>query len=200
MNLKALILLLLLGLAWAQEEAAEEAGEAGENEVEDGAEEGEDCEEAWEYLEFLKSEVKEKVEVILQETLFEPRNLLEDTVAKAMSQTLEIRDAILQRTKDIRTGEGDITICPDQGVNQEQFLSMIRMDVMTVLLSLIEQDAATPDKLKVHKTEARSFIRLRIVFTGNWQATPLSPHQSQWRNHSHHYVTRDRYCYSNIRR
>ena len=166
----------------------------------EGGEEGEDCEEAWEYLEFLKSEVKEKVEVILQETLFEPRNLLEDTVAKAMSQTLEIRDAILQRTKDIRTGEGDITICPDQGVNQEQFLSMIRMDVMTVLLSLIEQDAATPDKLKVHKTEARSFIRLRIVFTGNWQATPLSPHQSQWRNHSHHYVTRDRYCYSNTRR
>ena len=54
-----------------------------------------------------------------------------------------------QWTKDIRTGEGDITICPDQGVNQEQFLSMIRMDVMTVLLSLIESDAATPDNLKV---------------------------------------------------
>ena len=96
---------------------------------------------------------RERVEQILQETLFEPRNLLEQTVAEAMSQTLEVRDAILQRTKDIRTGEGDITICPDQGVNQEQFLSMIRMDVMTVLLSLIESDAATPDNLKVIELE-----------------------------------------------
>jgi len=149
MNLKACLLLLLLGLTWAQEEAGGEEENAGDNEggtQEESPEE--DCEEAWEYLEFLKSEIKEKVELILQETLFEPRNLLEQTVAEAMSQTLEVRDSILQRTKDIRTGEGDITICPDQGVNQEQFLSMIRMDVMTVLLSLIELDAATPDKLK----------------------------------------------------
>lgn len=147
MNLKACLLLLLLAnLTWAQEEASEEAAAAADNEVEESPQE--DCEEAWEYLEFLKSEIKERVEQILQETLFEPRNLLEQTVAEAMSQTLEVRDAILQRTKDIRTGEGDITICPDQGVNQEQFLSMIRMDVMTVLLSLIESDAATPDNLK----------------------------------------------------
>ena len=101
---------------------------------------------------------REKIEVILQETLFEPRNLLEQTVAEAMSQTLEVRDAILQRTKDIRTGEGDITICPDQGVNQEQFLSLIRMDVMTVLLSLIEQDAASTEKLKVILTYLTYFV------------------------------------------
>ena len=93
--------------------------------------------------------IREKIEVILQETLFEPRALLEQTVAEAMTQTLEIRDAVLQRTKDIRTGKGDITICPEQGVNQEQFLTMVRMDIMTVLLSLIEPDAPTPDKLQV---------------------------------------------------
>ena len=92
---------------------------------------------------------REKIETILQETLFEPRALLEQTVAEAMSQTLEIRDAVLKRTKDIRTGEGDVTICPEQGVNQEQFLAMIRMDIMTVLLTLIEPNAATPEKLQV---------------------------------------------------
>ena len=81
--------------------------------------------------------------------MFEPRALLEQTVAEAMSQTLEIRDAVLKRTKDIRTGEGDVTICPEQGVNQEQFLAMIRMDIMTVLLTLIEPNAATPEKLQV---------------------------------------------------
>jgi len=144
MQWKWLGVLFLLGLAWAQEEAADEA-----NEVEDGAkEEAEECEEAWEYLEFLKGDVKEKIEVILQDTLFEPRNLLEETVTEAMGQTLEVRDAILDRTKKIRTGDESITICPGQGVNQEQFLTMVRMDVMTVLLSLIEQDAATPEKLK----------------------------------------------------
>lgn len=87
--------------------------------------------------------------MILQETLFEPRALLDQTVAETMSKTLEIRDTVLKRTKDIRTGEGEITICPEQGVNQEQFLSMVRMDIMTVLLSLIEPDAATTEKLQV---------------------------------------------------
>ncbi len=44
--------------------------------------------------------------------------MLDVTVADTMSQTLEIRDAVLNRTKAIRTGSEDITICPGQGVNQ----------------------------------------------------------------------------------
>jgi len=80
--------------------------------------------------------------------LFEPSALLETTVGEAMTQVLSIRDAILERTKKIRTGDESITICPDQDVNQDQFLSTARMEVMTVLLSLIEQDAATPEKLQ----------------------------------------------------
>ena len=40
--------------------------------------------------------------MILQETLFEPRALLEQTVADTMTQTLEIRDAILSRMKKLR--------------------------------------------------------------------------------------------------
>jgi hypothetical protein len=81
--------------------------------------------------------------------LFEPRALLDATVAEAMGLVLEIRDTVLERTKKIRTHSDEITICEGQGVNQEQFLSMIRMDIMTVLLSLIEPDAATPEKLQV---------------------------------------------------
>ena len=47
---------------------------------------------------------REKIESILQDTLFQPRPLLEETVTKTMEQVLEIRDEILARTKSIRTG------------------------------------------------------------------------------------------------
>ena len=95
---------------------------------------------------------REKIEVILQETLFEPSTLLETTVAEAMTKVLEIRDSILERTKKIRQKDDSITICEGQGVNQNQFLTTARMEVMTVLLSLIEQEAATPEKLQVNNT------------------------------------------------
>ena len=93
------------------------------------------------------SHIREEIEKILQETLFEPRSLQEQTVADAMEQTLKIRDEVLSRTQDLRTGE--IEICPEQGVNQEAFLTQIRMEIMTVLLSLIEPEAASTEALKV---------------------------------------------------
>ena len=108
---------------------------------------------------------RERIEVILQETLFEPSALLETTVAEAMTKVLEIRDSILERTKKIRQKDESITICPDQDVNQDQFLTTARMEVMTVLLSLIEQEAATPEKLQVSKRYfyALSFYRSQNV-------------------------------------
>ena len=91
---------------------------------------------------------RDKIESILQDTLFQPRPLLEDTVTKTMEQVLVIRDDILARTKSIRTEDGEVMICPEQNIKQEDFLTQIRMQVMTVLLSLIEQDAAQPGKLQ----------------------------------------------------
>jgi len=142
-------LLLFVTTTFAQEDAdaAAPAEDAAENAEGDENKEDE-CEEAWEYLEFLKAEIKEKIEIILQETLFEPSTLLETTVGNAMTQVLAIRDSILERTKQIRQKDDSITICPDQDVNQDQFLTTARMEVMTVLLSLIEQNAATPEKLQ----------------------------------------------------
>jgi len=84
----------------------------------------------------------------LQETLFQPSALPEETVTKTMEKVLEIRDDILERTKAIRTGEGEVTICPEQNIKQEEFLTQIRMQIMSVLLSLIEKEAAQPDKLQ----------------------------------------------------
>ncbi|TRY76845.1 hypothetical protein TCAL_06875 [Tigriopus californicus] len=126
-------------------------GAGNEPEGEGGAEEGdaeEECEEAWEYVEFMKTEVKENLESILQDTLFQPRPLLEETVTKTMEEVLGIRDAILGRTKAIRSKEDSVKICPEQNIKQEEFLTQIRMQIMSVLLSLIEKDAATPEKLQ----------------------------------------------------
>ena len=67
--------------------------------------------------------------MILQDTLFQPRPLLEDTVSQTMGQVLQIRDDILTRTKAIRSGGEEVTICPGQGINQEEMLTKIRMSV-----------------------------------------------------------------------
>ena len=64
-----------------------------------------------------------------------------------MDMILKIRDAVLKRTKDIRTGE--IKTCSEERVDQEEFLSMLRMDIMTSLLILIEDEAASVETLKV---------------------------------------------------
>jgi len=147
-------LLLFVSSALAQEDPppAAPADDAAANPDGDANQDDEapkdECEEAWEYLEFLKAEIKEQIEAILQDTLFEPSAILATTVSNAMAQTLGIRDAILERTKKIRNKDESITICPEQDVNQEQFLTQARMEIMTVLLSLIEQDAATPAKLQ----------------------------------------------------
>jgi hypothetical protein len=142
-------LLLFVSSVFAQDEAAPaDDASANPDANEDDAAPKDECEEAWEYLEFLKGEIKEKIEEILQDTLFEPSAILATTVSNAMAQTLSIRDAILERTKLIRNKDESITICPEQDVNQEQFLTQARMEIMTVLLSLIEQDAATPAKLQ----------------------------------------------------
>ena len=70
---------------------------------------------------------RDKIEMILQETLFTPRPLLEDTVQKTLAEVLVIREDILTRTKSIRSEDGMVTICPEQGIKQEEKLTEIRM-------------------------------------------------------------------------
>ena len=86
--------------------------------------------------------------MILQDTLFQPRPLLDETDTKTMESVLEIRDEILERTKKIRNHDEEVPVCPDQNIKQEEFLTQIRMQIMSILLSLIEKDAATPEKLQ----------------------------------------------------
>jgi len=147
MMAKCLPLLLLSMLLWVSVRAQGEEEGSGEDNSE-----CEDCEEAWEYVEFLKTEVAEKVEDILQKTLYEAKErsgtlVLEETVTKSMDQVMEIRESLLGRIKAIRKEEG-ITICPEQNIKQEEKLSELRMEVMGILLKLVEDTAASVEGLK----------------------------------------------------
>ena len=92
----------------------------------------------------------EKVEDILV-TLYEAKNsrsnsVLNETVTDTMNAVLEIRKSLLDRIKGLRNGE----IATDsQDIRQEEELVKLRMTVMTILLQLVEKDAATVDKLKM---------------------------------------------------
>merc|ERR1712128_70860 len=143
------VLLLVFVAVHGQDEAAAgaegEAAEAAEGKSAEGDEE------AWQYVEFLKTDVNEKVEDILQKTLYEAREkkgftVLEETVSKTMEQVMEIRESLLKRIKDLRKEE--IQIDPEQNIKQEQMLSEFRMEIMTILLKLVDKDAASIDKLK----------------------------------------------------
>jgi len=116
----------------------------------DAADKCEECEEAWAYVEFLKESVSKKVEMILEETLFEAKVRtidLDKTVAEAMKQVMEMRQSLLDRIKKIRKGDEEITICPGQDVRQEEKLSEFRMKVMSILLKLVDTEAANVDGL-----------------------------------------------------
>jgi len=139
------LLLVFVAVNCQDEAAAGAEGEAAEGKSAEGDEE------AWTYVEFLKTDVNEKVEDILQKTLYEAREkkgftVLEETVSKTMEQVMEIRESLLMRIKDIRKGE--IQIDPEQNIKQEQMLSEFRMEIMTILLKLVDKDAASIDKLK----------------------------------------------------
>ena len=83
--------------------------------------------------------------------LYEAKNsrsnsVLNETVTDTMNAVLEIRKSLLDRIKGLRNGD----IATDsQDIRQEEELVKLRMTVMTILLQLVEKDAATVDKLKM---------------------------------------------------
>merc|ERR1711892_1355150 len=113
--------------------------------------ETDDAEEAWQYVEFLKTDINGKVEEILQKTLIEAKDkkgegLLDDTISRSMEQVMEIRELLLTRIKDIR--KGVIKIDQVQNIKQEKMLSEFRTDIMTILLRIIDGSDSSVDKLK----------------------------------------------------
>ena len=113
------VLLLVFKTVQAQDDADAAATEGaaaakrdaeGDDAADAGKSEKEGDEEAWIQVEFLKNEINEKVENILQKTLYEARakkgfTVLEKTVSKTLKQVMEIRESLLKRIEDIKKGE-----------------------------------------------------------------------------------------------
>merc|ERR1712123_338251 len=113
--------------------------------------ETDDAEEAWQYVEFLKTDISGKVEEILLKTLFEAKDnrgegLLYDTISRSMEQVMEIREMLLTRIKDIR--KGVIKTDQVQNIKQEKMLSEFRTEIMTLLLRIIDGSDSSIEKLK----------------------------------------------------
>ena len=61
-----------------------------------------------------------------------------------------------------------MTICDGQNIKQEEFLTQIRMQIMSVLLSLIEKDAAQPDKLQVLKITTKTYCTFSFILDNDF--------------------------------
>merc|ERR1712168_1671179 len=102
-----IVVLLLLSVGVQGQDDGSSPADGGSGESEDSAG-GDD--EAWQYAEFLKTEVNQKLENILQVTFYEARDkksltVQEETVSQTLTQVMEIRESLLKRIKDIRKEE-----------------------------------------------------------------------------------------------
>ena len=101
----------------------------------------------------------DKVETILQETLTEAKGESDKmTVQLTLEQVMEIRESFLERIKNLRTGSEpkDST----QNIKQEENLSELRMEIMSIILKLLEKDAANIDQLK---EITKALLRFRLM-------------------------------------
>ena len=128
------------------------------------------------------------MEEILQKTLVEAKDrpgfaVLDDTVAKTMTQVMEIRESLLDRIKMIRKEE--IYVDPDQNIRQEEMLADFRMSVMEILLKLVDRQAATTEHLKEISQDLLRFkIALgnevmRILMLPEKTSGPVRPDRDQ---------------------
>ena len=159
---KLLLLLLVLGSVLGQEEGEEAGAEE--------AEECVPCEEAWEYVEFLKTEINVPVTEMLQD--FKNAGTAEQTVSQTMNVVMDIREVILTRIKAIRKAEDSVVICPEQNIKQEEKLSEFRMEIMSILLKLVESEAASN-----LKDISSQLLKFRSSITGEvkkgWRCTTV---------------------------
>jgi len=100
----------------------------------------------WAYVQFLQKNISDKVERILSVTLVGANEFygLDQTVEDALKDVMSIREELLEQIRVLRK-DG---IAADGRIRAEEKLSEFRMDVMTILLNLVDGEAANVVNLK----------------------------------------------------
>merc|ERR1712241_1071903 len=100
----------------------------------------------WDYVQFLQTNISDKVERILSVTLVNANEYdgLDQAVEDALGAVMEVREELLTKIRDLRK-DG---VAEDGRIRAEEKLSEFRMDVMTILLSLVDEEAANAANLK----------------------------------------------------
>ena len=70
-------------------------------------------------------------------------------MTEAMEKTLEIRDAILARTKAIRTEDGSVTICEGQNINQVN----LNLKIYPIFKDTLRRQICQGDTVRVGKSK-----------------------------------------------
>jgi len=144
--MQAWLVLVLVAAAAAQEE------DAGEDPAAETKAADDENDEAWKYIEYLRDDISDKTEKVLQDTLYTAKDqsglsVLTLTVKQTLDEVMEIRTSLLARIKDIRKGE--IKLDEEQTqIKQEEKLSEFRMKIMSIILKLVDKDAGSIDKLQ----------------------------------------------------
>jgi len=160
-SLSWLLLLLFATTLHAQEDGdapapAEGTGDGEDDAADAAGKSAEECEEAWGYVEFLKEDVILKVtDTITAIKDTSDSQALDKTIGDTMQKVMDIRQSLLERIKGIRQDEVDT--CPDQNIKQEQKLSEFRMQIMTILLSLVDAESNSVDNIKEIATDLLRF-------------------------------------------
>jgi len=149
-----LLLLLVTTLTRAQDDVdgadgGDDAAVADGADSVDGADgasgkSAEECDEAWDYIEFLKNEVQKPATDIA--TLYKKATEIDETISSTMQNVMQIRESILARIKDLRKGEKCVNKA--QNIKQAEVLADLRLKIMTILLKLVDSDAASIDSLQ----------------------------------------------------
>ena len=104
-------------------------------------------------MDFLKADLSDGIEAVLEKTLFGVQTDLEDIAAETFAQLMGIREKIVERTKELRRSGGNL--------RQQEILGVFSEEMMRIILEVVSQEINSFDKLS-EVTESLLTLKERI--------------------------------------
>ena len=104
-------------------------------------------------MDFLKADLSDGIEAVLEKTLFGVQTDLEDIAAETFAQLMGIREKIVERTKELRSSGGNL--------RQLEILGVFSEEMMRIILEVVNQEINSFEKLR-EVTESLLRLKERI--------------------------------------